>query len=288
MEKQFICWQIDEEPVRIKYLRLFSRNAVSELSLFSRVFGAKSPSVPPVSAITLRRPNSRKYFFVFIFLGVTAFCYSQNRYYVQPGVQKVFFGFNVLYDYEKLTTEDDFTIESNNMLFETTLGYDFGGIIPRIFLDIGLPLSGVAGFTDGNADIIKTMDTKNLKLGLEFGIKLIRTQKFDLIIPLGVLFCWTTYELKNPSYASGQPYDRIWDYNYTNLFSGINAAFKLNNHLKLGIFSRIEFSVKKEAEYQETLRGNYIWLSTNSSTRSIKSYIDVLNFAAGIGILANL
>jgi hypothetical protein len=44
MERQFIGWQIDEKSLRTKYLQLFDRNAVSELSLFSRVFGTKSPT----------------------------------------------------------------------------------------------------------------------------------------------------------------------------------------------------------------------------------------------------
>jgi hypothetical protein len=230
----------------------------------------------------------RIYFFGLILFWVTTFCYSQNRYYVASWAQKIFLGFNVLYDYEKLTAEDDFNIGSNNMLFEIALGYDFGRIVPRISFDIGLPLHGVVGFTDGNASLTKTMDTKNLKLGLEIGIKPIKTQRFDLVLPLGVSFCWTTYEQKNPNYASGHPYDRIWDYNYINLYSGINTTFKLNNHFKLGIFSRIGFPVKKEEEYKETLRGNYIWTSSNSGTRSVKGDIDVLNFSLGIGILANM
>jgi hypothetical protein len=231
------------------------------------------------------------YFWGLIFLGLTAFCYAQNRYYIEPWAQKIFLGFNVLYDYEKLTAEDDFNIESNNMLFETALGYDFGRIVPQILFDIGLPLYGVIGFTDGNANLnlIDAMDTKILKFGLDIGIKPIKTQRFDLIIPLGALFCWTTYEQKNPSYASGgQLYDRMWEYNYINLFSGINAVFKLNNHFKLEICSRIGFPIKKGEEYKETLRGNYIWKSSNSRTRSIKSDIDVLNFSIGIGVLANL
>jgi hypothetical protein len=226
-----------------------------------------------------------------ILFGLTTFCYSQNRYYVAPWAQKIFLGLNVLYDYEKLTAEDDFNIRSNNMLFEIALGYDFGIIVPRISFDIGLPLYGVVGFADGNANLTETMDTKNLKFGLEVGIKPIKpikTQRFDLVIPLGILFCWTTYEQKNPSYASGHPYDRIWGYNYINLCLGINAIFKLNNHFKLGIFSRIGLPVKKEEEYKETLRGNYIWISSNSSTRSVKSDIDILNFSIGIGILANM
>jgi hypothetical protein len=230
----------------------------------------------------------KTYFLVLILFGLTTFCYSQNRYYVTPWVQRIFLGFNILYDYEKLSAEDDFNIESNNMLFEIALGYDFGRIVPRIFFDIGLPLYGIVGFTDGNANLIGTMDTKNLKFGFEAGIKPIKTQRFDLVIPLGALLCWTTYEQKNPSYASGHPYDRIWNYNYINLFSGINATIKLNSHFKLGIFSRIGFPIKKGEEYKETLRGNYIWSLTNSSTRSVKNDIDVLNFSIGTGILMNL
>jgi hypothetical protein len=223
-----------------------------------------------------------------IMIGLTVHCYSQNRYYIAPWIQKLFLGFNVLYDYEKLSSESDFNIESNNMLFEIALGYDFDRVVPRFSFDIGFPLYGIVGFIDGDRSLNKVMDTKNLKLGLEVGIKPVKTQKFNIIIPLGILFCWTTYEQKNPSYAHGYPYDRIWDYNYIKLFSGINATFQLNKHFKIGLFSRIGFPVKKEEEYKETLRGNYIWTSTNSSTRSVKGDIDVLNFTIGVGVLANL
>jgi hypothetical protein len=215
-------------------------------------------------------------------------CYSQNRYYVVPWAQKLFLGLNVLYDYEMFSSEDDFKIEANSILFEIASGYDFGRVVPRIFFDFGLPLYGLVGFSDGDGSLTKGMDIKNLKFGLEVGIKPINIPIFNLTIPLGVLFCWTTYTQKNPSYVDGYPYDRIWDYSYINLFSGIDATFQLNKHFKIGLFSRIVFPVKKEEEYKETLHGNYIWNSTGSSTRSIKSDIDVLTFSIGIGALANL
>jgi hypothetical protein len=230
----------------------------------------------------------KTYFLGLILFGLTTFCYSQNRYYVVPWLQKIFLGFNVLYDYEKLTADDDFNIVSNNILFEMALGYDFGRVVPRFFIDIGLPLSGTVGFINGDEDLNRIMDTENFKLGFEIGLKPIKTQKISMIIPLGVLFCWTTYKQKNPNYADGHPYDRAWDYHYINLFSGINVIFQASKHFKIGLFSRIGFSVKKDEEYKETLRGNYIWTSTNSSTYSVKSDIDILNFSIGIGILANM
>jgi hypothetical protein len=178
------------------------------------------------------------------------------------------------------------------MLFEIATGYNFGRIVPRLFFDIGLPLYGTVGFINGVENLIETMETKILKLGLEIGIKLIRTVNFDLIIPLGALFCWTTFTQKSPSYVNNnpnRPYDRIWDYGYINLFSGINATYLLNRPFKIGIFSRIGFPVKKDEEYKEVLRGDYIWSSTGSNTYSIKGNMEsVLTFSFGIGILMNL
>ena len=230
--------------------------------------------------------NRKKYFCLFLFF-ITTLCYSQTRYYVDPWVQKLFLGFNVLYNYEKLSSEDDFYIESNNMLFEIAAGYDFGRVVPRVFFDIGLPLYGVVGFIDGAKNLTDTMITKNLKLGLEIGIKPIRTANFDLTIPLGALFCWTTFTKKQTSYIISPyqriPYDRIWDYDYINLFSGINAAYQLGRHFKIGAFTRIGFPVKKDYEYKEVLMGNYVWDSTGK--RNMES---VLTFSLGIGILMNL
>lgn len=228
-------------------------------------------------------------FFSLVLFFLTTFCYSQNKYYVAPWLQKLFLNFNVLYDYEKASsTESGFNIEANNMLFEIALGYDFGRIVPRISFDIGLPLYGAVNFTDGSRGLVETMDTRNLKLGLEAGFKPVETQRFDVIIPLGILFSWTTYEQKNPSYVQSVPYDRVWDYSYINLFSGIDAIFQINKHFKIGLFSRIWFPIKKEWEYKEVLRGNYIWTNTGSDTYSIKYGVDVLNYSIGIGVSANL
>lgn len=102
------------------------------------------------------------------------------------------------------------------------------------------------------------------------------------------MFGWTTYTQKNPSYESGYPYDRIWDHDYINLVSGINATFQINRHLKIGLFSSIGFPVKKEKEYKEILRGNYIWSNTGTNTYSEMSDIHVLDFSIGIGVLVNL
>jgi len=231
----------------------------------------------------------RKIFFIISFFALTTLCFSQSRYYVSPGLQKLFFNFNMMGDYEKFSLKDsNFYIKSNNALLEIALGYDFGIIVPRIYLDIGFPINGEVGFTDSKENLTGYMKTKNTKFGLETGIKPVKTERFELIIPLGALFCGTTYTQKDPSYISGTPYDRIWDYSYINLYSGINATIKLNNHFKLGFFSRYGIPVKKEMVYKEVLRGNYIWTSTNSKTYSKKYDIDVSALSIGIGILANL
>ena len=227
-------------------------------------------------------------FLSFLFLGLTGFCFSQNRNNISPQMQKLFFNFNVLYDHEKLSMEDDFRIESNNVLFEIAIGYDFGRIVPRVLFDIGVPFYGVVDFSDGSERINDAMDTQNFKFGIELGIKPIKAQRFDVIVPLGVLSCRTVYKQKEQNYTSGVPYDRVWEYDYINFFSGVYAVYQLNKNFKAGFFSRIGLPVKKVYEYKEVLPGNYVWTSNNSSTYSIKSDVEVLNFSMGIGVLANL
>jgi hypothetical protein len=226
--------------------------------------------------------------FGLMLFSVTLVCHSQNRVQTESWMQKFFLDFNVLYDYEKVSVEDDFYIQSSNILFEIALGYDFGRIVPRVFFDIGLPLDGTVGFSDGGMNLNEVMDTENLKFGFEVGLKPIKTQRFDLIIPLGVLFAWTTYTQKNPNYVDDVPYDRIWEYSYINLFSGINAVYQLNQHFKIGFFSRVGLPVKKGQDYKEVLRGGYVWTSNDSETLSTKHDITVLDFSLGIGILTNL
>jgi hypothetical protein len=230
-------------------------------------------------------------FFGLILLNLSTSGYSQSRFYVAPWVQKIFLGFNMLYDYEQFS-DGDFVIKTNNMLFEFALGYDFGRIVPRVFFDIGLPLHGTVGFTDGAESLTDVMDTENFKFGLEAGFKPIKTSRIDVTIPLGILFCWTSYLQKNPSYTWGWnpvPYDRTWDYNYINLFSGVDVLFRLNDHFKIGLFSRMGVPIKKEYEYKEKLRGNYYWTDTGTNVYSYKpSNVDIFTLSVGIGVLANL
>jgi hypothetical protein len=205
----------------------------------------------------------------------------------------------VLYDYERLSEESEnnfynFYISSNNTLFEIAAGYDFGRLVPRLFFDMGAPSSGTVNFIEGAEKLTETMNTKNIKFGLEIGIKLIETANFDLTIPMGLLFCSTTFTQKEPSYVvyvyKNYPYDRIWDYSYTNLFSGINAAFQLNSHFKIGVFMRTGFPVKKDGKYKEVLKGDdYVWTSTGSKTYSYETNMKgVQAFSLGIGILMNM
>jgi len=234
----------------------------------------------------------RRICFFIILLGLTTFCFSQSRSYVSPGVQKIFLRLNLLYDYEKFSLKDSyFYITSNNVLFEFDLGYDFGIIVPRVYLDLGLPIDGEVGFADGKMKLTDVMDTSNIKFGLEAGIKPVKTENFELIIPIGVLHCSTIYTQKNPAYTplpDSVPYDRIWDFSYFSIYSGIDASIKLNNHLKLRFSSRIGIPVKRELEYKDVLRGNYVWSSTGTATNSVKFETNVTAFSIGIGISANL
>jgi hypothetical protein len=132
------------------------------------------------------------------------------------------------------------------------------------------------------------LDPSNVKFGLEAAFKLVNTQVFDLLLPVSLIFSTTKYTQKNPSYtASGNPYDREWEFTYTSIASGLNATIKLHEHLKLCIFSSIGYPLVKNRGCKEILRGDYLWSGINSSTYSVKSDADIFTFSAGLGIRAN-
>jgi hypothetical protein len=202
-------------------------------------------------------------------------------------VKDFFFDAGTGYNYTSLEPLPKF--QSHNLLMRVGLGYDFGRITARIYGDFGFLLYGQAYWSDGISRISSSLDASNGKLGLESAFKVIDSSRVDVIIPLGFLFNWTKYTGKNPSYTSGNvPYDRVWKYSYTHIFSGVNIAFKINNHFQLMIFGNIGYPIAKKFEYQEILRGNYVWTSTGTDTATIKSDVDVFAFSAGINARMNL
>jgi hypothetical protein len=228
----------------------------------------------------------KKYFFVLIIMGITTLCYAQSKYYVTPWVRNFFFDFNVLYNFEQLKPKPQF--DAHNVLLEIGLGYDFGRITARVYGDFGFLLDGTAYWSNGTKKISESLDAKNWKLGLEPGIKIINGERFDLILPLGIMFNWTEYNQKNPSYISSNvAYDRYWKYYYINVYTGLNASIQFGNHIKMLIFSNIGYPIQKDYEYGDVLKGNYVWAGTGSSTYRVKNDVDILTFSAGIGMRVN-
>jgi hypothetical protein len=175
------------------------------------------------------------------------------------------------------------------MLFELGIGYDFGRVVPKFSFDIGVPITGKIASTSVTKNTKEYFDAKILKFGIEVGFKPLKSEKVEMILPLGMEFCISEYTAKIPGYTSnGHQYDKIYDYSYYDIFSGVDLLFKLNKNFKIGAFSKIGFPIKHEVEYKSVLRGNYIWASTGSKTYSEKYNVDVLQFSVGIGVVGNL
>jgi hypothetical protein len=199
----------------------------------------------------------------------------------------MFFDIGLLYNYEYLEPEPQFV--AHDLLLEIGGGYDFEIMTAKIYGDFGFLLQGDAYWSNGIKPILESLDASYGKFGLEAAFKLVNTQVFDLLLPVGFIFSTTKYTQKNPSYteSGNYPYDREWEFTYTSIASGLNATFKLHEHLKLCIFSNIGYPLAKNLEYKQILQGTVIWSDTNSSTRSVKSDIDVFTFSAGLGIRVN-
>jgi hypothetical protein len=198
----------------------------------------------------------------------------------------LFFDIGLLYNYEYLKPTPEFV--AHNLLLEIGGGYDFEIMTAKIYGDFGFLLQGDAYWSNGTYPILDTLDPSYGKFGLEAAFKLVNTQFFDLLLPVSFIFSTTKYTQKNPSYTtSGNPYDRVWEFTYTSIASGLNATFKLHEHLKLCIFSSIGYPLAKNLEYKDILQGNYVWSGINSSTYSVNSDVDVFMFSAGLGIRVN-
>jgi hypothetical protein len=227
-------------------------------------------------------------FVVFLLFAGNGIVFSQSDIILPKWAHGFFLETGALYNYAKFAPENAFKIDSHFLLFRIGGGYDFGKITVKLYGDFGINLAG--DWYNGNnaGKIFDDLDVSNIKFGIESGIKVLNTEGFDFVIPIGFLFNWTKYTQKNPSYVSGYPYDRIWEYKYYNVITGFDITFKLNNHIKLIFTGSIGYPVFKELEYQEKLQGNYIWTDTGSSTYSIKDNTEVFTFSTGIGLRFNL
>jgi hypothetical protein len=192
--------------------------------------------------------------------------------------------FDVLYDIETFSVENDL----KNILLEPSIGYDFGRVVPRLFLDIAIPLNTINGAAYEYNPSEEAASGISMKYGFELGIKPVKGKVFSLIIPLGVLYCTASYE-QNAYFSTETktfPYKKEWDYNYFNLFSGVDLLFQLNKHLKFGLASRIGFPVHTSFEYNERIEGNYIWTSTGTRDNEEAGALE-RNISIGIGVEAN-
>jgi hypothetical protein len=226
---------------------------------------------------------------VFLFFTAGILCAQERAdIFVPPWIHGIFFDLGVLGNYEKAGSPDSLQIESAFLLFEVGVGYDFGRITARLYGNFGVPLYGLAYFSDGTEYVVDVLDVSNMKFGIEGAFKIIDTPRFDLLLPLGLVFSATEYTQKNPSYTTNKnAFDRKWIYEYTSIVSGLDVMIQLNNHLKLCILSSIGYPMVRNFTYKAILQGNYVWSDTGSSTSSVKSNTDVFTFSAGVGLRVN-
>jgi hypothetical protein len=222
-----------------------------------------------------------------IALGINAAVAQESS---QEGKSKwthgIFVDIGLLYNYERIEAAPNFL--AHNLLLEIGAGYDFEIMTAKIYGDVGFLLQGDVDWSSGTKPIRSSLDPSNGKFGLEGAFKLVNTQFFDLLLPLHLIFSFTKYTQKNPSYTSNNhPYDRVWKFNYTSIASGLNATFKLHEHLKLCLFSNISYPLAKSYEYKQILQGDYKWTDTGSSTYSVKNDADILTFSVGLSIRVN-
>jgi hypothetical protein len=202
----------------------------------------------------------------------------------------VFFDLGFQYNFDDMKPEPEF--RAHNLGIELGLGYDFGRLTARLYGNYAFLLAGTAYWDEGVSPILDTLESNKWKFGIEVGGKVIDTAMFDLTIPLGLLFNWTEYKQKNPSYTDPPDpvaYDRYWKYNYINIYSGVDISIKCSEHIKIMIMPHIGLPIFKEYKYEEVLRGDYIWTETGTNTYSEKpNNIEILAFSVGLGIRLNL
>ncbi|MDR2632403.1 MAG: hypothetical protein LBC51_02105 [Treponema sp.] len=213
---------------------------------------------------------------------------TASKIVVPEWVHGFFLDAGVLGNYENADASEGLRIETGFLLFEIGGGYDFGRITARLYGNFGIPLDGIAYFTDGERYVKDYMDVSNMKFGIEGAFKLLDTPRFDLLLPLGVVFSGTEYTKKNPAYTrNNHAYDRKWLYEYTSIVSGLDFTIQVFTHLKLCILSSIGFPLVRNATYKEVLHGNVVWSETGSSTYSVKENADIFTFSAGLGVRVN-
>ncbi|MDR0635763.1 MAG: hypothetical protein LBF87_01635 [Treponema sp.] len=240
---------------------------------------------------------------------------TASKVFVLDWVHGFFLDIGVLGNYENVESSNGLRIENGFLLFEIGGGYDFGRITARLYGNFGLPIDGIAysssrasygnfglpidgiAYSSDRASYVKdVMDVSNTKFGIEGAFKIIDTSRFDVLLPLGVVFSTTEYTQKTPSYTSSgstsdsriYAYDRIWLYEYTSIVSGLYFTVQMSNHLKFCVLSSIGLPLVRSFTYKQILqKDNVVWENTGSDTYSVKSNVDIFTFSAGLGLRVN-
>jgi hypothetical protein len=195
--------------------------------------------------------------------------------------------FGVTGNYEYGNYENLIEIETGNLLAEIGAGYYIGRVIFRCYFDIGSSIAGEGLFSDGKYKVTDLMDVLNLKLGLDIGIKLLKSNRLDLILPLGYLFCNTEYKAKEPVYLQDYSYvnykiDRKWTFQYHNIYSGLDMQIKLNNYFSFVLYGHIGYPFVRNLKYELIAPSGYVWTATGKKELTEEYKMDIFSVSAGL------
>jgi hypothetical protein len=237
----------------------------------------------------------KKIFFA-IFIGINIFTlsvFAQEQNDKKPPLDwGTIIDFGAVGNYEYGNYDNIVQIISGNILAELGYGYYIGRVNFRFYFNIGTSLAGEAVFTDGKYRVNDLMDVLNLKIGADFGVKLLKTEKMDIILPLGYLFCNTEYKAKEPvylaDYSATYEIDRKWTFLYHNIYSGLDMRLNLNKYLSLVFYGHIGYPFIRKLKYELIAPSGYVWTATGKKELTEEYQTDVFSVSAGFLLRINI
>jgi hypothetical protein len=178
--------------------------------------------------------------------------YYDKAFYIQPGLD---------YEYESIKNDPEWRM--NSMFLDSEFGYDFGN---RLSINASL---GLGMLTRAQCEYWKYVGYSSkftynmgLRLGLNMGVKILNTNRFDIVLPVGILFAYDDYGIQNKEKED-------FTYKYLNVESGLQFIFRCNNRLAVVVPFNVGYPVYKKL---------------NASNYDRSSFDNALNLSAGLAL----
>ena len=193
----------------------------------------------------------KKILFVFWLLVMGWGVFAQNGEIISAQNKETDKGFfttvGVLYNSENIDPDPKFTTNGMNMTIG--LGYDFESVTINLLFDSML-LEKIEYQGYGYSRDVQIKGGNNIGLGVNLGIKLLNGRVFDVLLPVGCLLRFSSFEVTHDN-------ERKFEYMYINGESGLILSWRLSKALAVYVPLNIGYPVYKNSKVENYSQKDY-------------------------------